>query len=171
MYEPSHKELTLRAEQWLKTIGCNVVFRDDFRPYTSNGEQPDAIGWKGNICIVIECKTSMSDFYSDKRKSFRKIPEKGMGVYRFYMCPDNLIKVHNIPDGWGLLYAKPKIIKRVFNVPKKFIEHLAPFYKKNCSKSESDMLLSAVRRMQIRGAFDLIYESIDSKEVFVPNLT
>ena len=57
----NHSALVLRAEKWLKVQGCGVVFRDPFRATTNSGEQPDAIGWRDGISILIECPDTLSE--------------------------------------------------------------------------------------------------------------
>lgn len=113
----THDELVIRACRWLKKPvskvdpyrykpGCGVVVPE---LVSACSEQPDAIGWTAQASYVIECKTTISDFYADRRKPHRK-NGGGVGTYRLYMCPPKVIKVDQLPDGWGLLYAHPKII-------------------------------------------------------------
>ena len=110
-----HTLLCLRAESWLNKINCKVVIRDPFR--CSTREQPDAIGWRDGVSILIECKASRADFLSDKNKPFRSDPESGMGDWRFYLCPKDVIRPEDLPPGWGLLYATEKTIKKVSGFP------------------------------------------------------
>lgn len=103
----THKELTDRASRWLKnTMHCSVIFKD-LHSYAS--ERPDVLGWRLNFSILVECKTSSSDFYHDRQK--RRRPSFGMGNYRYYLCASNLIKPEQVPKKWGLLWVLPKIIK------------------------------------------------------------
>jgi hypothetical protein len=154
----THNELVERAEKWLKNNGCGVVFKE-LRAFSATGEVPDVIGWRHEASILIECKTSRADFLSDKNKKFRKNPVKGMGDWRFYLCPPNVITVDDLPGGWGLLYANPKTIKKVHGFPKKDIwHHNKPFHgNKLC---EMSMMYSALRRMEIRGHLNEIYDGI-----------
>ncbi|WP_444941229.1 hypothetical protein ACJJI3_01415 [Microbulbifer sp. ZKSA004] len=153
----THAELVNRAEHWLKSQGCGVVFRDEFRATTYTGEQPDAIGWRDGLSLLIECKASRSDFLADKRKKFRQDPAQGMGDWRFYMCPPDVIREEDLPEGWGLLYALPRQIKKVHGCPgncdwwnkKPFEGH---------KRAETQMMYSALRRMEVRGHLKGIYE-------------
>lgn len=109
----THDELVKAGAKWLKkSNGSRIVLTE---MVTSNLEIPDIIGFKSGFSILIECKTSRSDFLVDKKKSFRIYPEDGMGNYRLFLCPDNLIKPDELPEGWGLLYYSPdrKELKRV----------------------------------------------------------
>jgi len=50
------------------------------------------------MSYMIECKATRSDFLSDKTKPFRKKPERGVGNYRYYMTPPNLISADDLPE-------------------------------------------------------------------------
>lgn len=160
----SHSELVLRAEKWLKAFGCKIVLRE-FVAYTPTGEIPDALGWKGGHAILIECKASRSDFLSDKRKIFRKNPELGIGMNRFYMCPPEIIQPKDLPDGWGLLWVRGKRIERKTPFKNYFPAdgRVKNFYNRS-ERGEVAMLLSALRRLQIRGHFDEVYERLDCEK-------
>ena len=155
----THDKLVLRAEKWLKQQGCGVTIRDPFRAYATNGELPDAIGWRDGLSILIECKASRADFLADKNKPFRADPTKGMGDWRFYLCPPETIRTEDLPEGWGLLWATPKTIKKIHGVPGNCGWWRGkPF--EACKRSETMMLVSALRRMQIRGHLHEIYEGL-----------
>lgn len=158
----THDDLCLRAEKWLKTQGCGVVFHDRFQPYTPNGEQPDAIGWKDGLSFLVECKTSRSDFLADKKKKFRIDPSLGMGDYRFYMCPPGVIKEEDLPEGWGLLYVTPKQVRKVVFPKSNCWHNFKPFEANKIA--ENYMMLSALRRLTIRGHLDAIYEGPPPKD-------
>lgn len=155
----THADLVVRAEKWLKSRGCGVVFRDEFRALTHSGEQPDAIGWRDGLSILIECKASRSDFLADKRKRFRQDPVIGMGDWRFFMTPAGVVSPDDIPEGWGLLHATTKQIKRVHNVPTNGQWWTKKPFEGN-KRSETQMMYSALRRMIVRGHFDSIYETL-----------
>lgn len=157
----THDDLVVRAEKWLKNLNCKVVFRDDFRAATGNGEQPDCLGFKSGVSLLIECKASRADFLADKKKRFRINPECGMGDWRFFMCPTGLIKPEELPKGWGLLWVEGGRVKKVAGIPTN-----AELYSKRPfegdKRSEQDMLVSALRRMVIRGHFDSIYDKLEN---------
>lgn len=153
----THADMCIRAERWLKNMGCGVVFRDPFRAITYNGEQPDAIGFKSSTSLLVEVKISRSDFFADRKKHFRKNPDSGMGDWRFYMCPPGVIKVTDLPEGWGLLYCHGNKIEKVHGIPTNIqLGWTPPFiaYK----EGEMQMMYSALRRMDIRGHLPEIYE-------------
>lgn len=153
----THDDLVLKAERWLKSQGCGVVFRDAFKAATYNGELPDAIGWRDGLSILVECKTSRADFLADKRKRVRQRPEDGMGDWRFYLCQPDIITVSDLPEGWGLLYAISMQIKKIHGVPGNCGWWSGKPFEGN-KRCETQMLYSALRRMVVRGHFDQIYE-------------
>ena len=157
----THDDLVIRAEKWLRNLNCKVVIRDPFTAYTENGEQPDAIGWRDGLSFLIECKVSRADFLADKKKSFRADPAKGMGDWRFYMCPPDIIQPEDLPEGWGLLWVHEKKVQKVTPFPGNSAYHtLKPF--EGNKVSENMMLVSALRRLAIRGYLPEIYDGIPS---------
>lgn len=128
----THAECVQAATKWLWPKS-DVVLPEFF---CWNSELADAIGFKMNHSILIECKISRSDFLRDKKKLCRSLehPECGMGNYRYYCCPKGLIKPTELPENWGLLYVYPSgFIKKIVDAnwhPKKDIasEHHLLFY-------------------------------------------
>lgn len=112
----THADLVRRAESWLRnTAGCALV-ATELCGFVLR-ESPDAFGLRvpearhtpglgtpppDYTSIVVECKTSLSDFYSDRSKGHRK-DGGGAGALRYYMVPKGLIEPARVPDGWGLL--------------------------------------------------------------------
>ena len=151
-----HDLLCRRAEKWLNQINCKVAIRDPFR--ASTREQPDAIGWRDGVSILIECKSSREDFLADKQKPFRLDPTKGMGDWRFYLCPKDVIKEDDLPEGWGLLYSEGDRIRKISGYPPNTRWHNSPFLGNKAD--ENRMLVSALRRLTIRGHLPDIYKGI-----------
>jgi hypothetical protein len=112
----THAELVQRAVRWLRnTRRCGVVFAE-FR--SSSMEIPDAIGWHngGRVSYLVECKTSVSDFYADKLKPGRTglMAKAGVGRYRYYMAPPGVLSaelVRKHRPRWGLLEAGPRSVR------------------------------------------------------------
>jgi len=78
-----------------------------------NGEVPDAIGWRPyghRLCgsVVVEVKVSRADFLADAAKPHRLSPETGMGAYRYFMAPEGVIGIGELPSRWGLLEVTPR---------------------------------------------------------------
>lgn len=158
----THDELCLRAERYLRSNGFGVVFHDKFIAANSSGEQPDALGFRSGVSCLIEAKTSRSDFLADKKKLFRVFPELGMGDWRFFICEPDIIKVEDLPDGWGLLYVVGKQIRKVHGWPPNTQWYNAPF--KASLSDERAYMYSALRRMVVRGHFKEIYEGLPKQE-------
>src|SRR5256885_12853460 len=97
----THTQLVERAVRWLRGYRCGVVLSEQA---CVSGEMPDAIGWK-RAChsVLVECKVTRSDFLADRGKPFRLKPEKAVGCERFYLAPGDLVRVEELPTGWGLL--------------------------------------------------------------------
>lgn len=115
-----HAELCALGEKWLRRHGCRVVLRDPFKAAVYTGECPDVIGWRDGHSILIECKTSRSDFLADKKKGFRIDPTRGMGDCRLYLAPEGVIKLDDLPDGWGLLETDGKRVTVVGAYPSQY---------------------------------------------------
>ena len=120
----THSKLCEIAVKWLRKVKKQNLMYHTY-PITGseiacyNGvkwiEIPDAIGFNAYSSCVIECKMSRSDFFADQKKPFRT-DGNGMGQKRFYLCPENLIKESDLPQGWGLLYVDEKMkVKEVKN--------------------------------------------------------
>lgn len=157
----THDELCLKAESFLKSNGFGVVFHDKFKAFTKNGEQPDCIGFRSGVSCLIECKTSRADFLADRKKRFRVDPLLGMGDWRFMLAPKGLIKVEELPLGWGLLETDGKRVYKTSGFPPNTMWRESPY--KGCKESELSMMYSALRRMVIRGHFKEIYEGLPSE--------
>ena len=139
----THDELVERAVKWLKSTGrCGVAVPE---LVTYCDESPDAIGWRseGQICVLIECKASRSDFLSDKKKFFRKHPEEGVGNKRYFMTPPRLLDAAEVMGDWGLLEVHGKQVRKILESG----DHCIGFQNR---KSER-MMYSLLRRTTKRG--------------------
>lgn len=103
----THAELVEHASIWLRRK-CSVVITE---LASSIREQPDAIGWVGSHSVLIECKTSLSDFKADLKKFTRNNSKFGVGKQRYYMAPRGLLDVALLPPGWGLIEVQGNFIK------------------------------------------------------------
>ena len=113
MSDWTHAELCNLAAKWLtrRPRNCRVAISE---PPTLLQEHPDAIGWDSwGITRLIEVKISRSDFLADNRKPYRNGTMSPMGDFRWYMAPAGLLRVDEMPDGWGLLevFGNGRIVK------------------------------------------------------------
>lgn len=144
----THAELVQRASHWLHGMGCPIVFAE---MVALTREQPDAIGWRdaARLSYLVECKTSRGDFLADRKKPHRA-DGKGMGCYRYFMCPPGLIKADELPARWGLLYAHAKKVEVVRGRhPRKWDASQQTFYHTPDRAAEAAMLYSALGRLRI----------------------
>lgn len=135
----SHAALVRIASKWLFcSVGCQAVAAPG--NIMLQEEIPDAIGWNySGKSVLIEVKVSRPDFLADADKSFRKKPETGMGLWRYYMTPRNLLKPEDIPAGWGWLEVDSagRVFKR-----KKGTHQLRNL------KEEMRLMMGCLRRIQ-----------------------
>lgn len=91
---------------------------------TWDTESADVWGM-ANFCdtAIIEVKVSHSDFINDKKKWHRGEQAQNLGMqagrFRWYLCPEGVIKKEELPEKWGLLYWDGKKIYPVV-APKVF---------------------------------------------------
>lgn len=152
-----HSELVEIAYGWvLRNAGCGFAFKE---LRTTASEIPDVIGFGVCRSVVVEAKVSRADFLKDKKKFCRTVG-KGVGKYRFYICPEGLIKVEELPAGWGLIYVNEKGRARCVNNPYNSkggnIWYNNPF--EVDLEEESRIMYSALRRLHLKGYMETIYD-------------
>ena len=109
----THAELCDVAVSWLKRpysiggIGCHIAYSEITSGFSC--EIPDAIGWRScqmnDGAVVVEVKVSRSDFLRDKKKPHRNGDVIGLGSWRFYLCPEGVIRPDDLPLKFGLLHV------------------------------------------------------------------
>jgi len=137
----THAQLVERAVRWLRTYRCGVVLSEQA---CVSGEMPDAIGWK-RAChsVLVECKVTRADFLADRAKPFRQEPEKGVGSERFYLTPPGLVKLEELPAGWGLLEHRRGRIE-MLRASETDLRTAVGF------RYEMNLLLASLRRVEVR---------------------
>ena len=137
----THAQLVERAVRWLRSYRCGVVLSEQA---CVSGEMPDAIGWK-RAChsVLVECKMTRADFLADRAKPFRQMPEKGVGSERFYLTPPDMLKVEELPAGWGLLELRRGRVESVRASAKNLRTAIGFRY-------EMNLLLASLRRVEVR---------------------
>ncbi|MBI6727323.1 hypothetical protein YA0089_27285 [Pseudomonas viridiflava] len=104
-----HKLLCKKGASWFRSKGFPIAAPGISTHWTK--EKPDVVSFRSNCSAIIECKTTRGDFLADAKKPFRS--SGGVGTYRFYLCPVDLIKIDELPLGWGLLYFDGKKVIEV----------------------------------------------------------
>jgi len=109
-FEMTHRNLCLKAAKYLRSKGIHPYHKGQYSVCELErcGECPDAFAWGGSSTQLIEAKVTRSDFLSDKKKLWRNNPPYGIGKYRSYICPTDLIKAEELPEYWGLIYIDEK---------------------------------------------------------------
>lgn len=136
-----HEELVGRAARWLRgTRDCLWVLTESKAGFVYV-ESADAIGWdRRGMSHLIECKVSQADFQRDKYKEFRALPSMGMGSFRYYLVPKELVDyvTERLPSRWGLLYLAGDRV---------FVERLPELQPRNADVEISLILHHDVARM------------------------
>ena len=152
MSKLSHDDLVEIARKWLLKrqappkgsyeggrAACSLVITD---MTSGSRETPDAIGWAGwGHSTLVECKVSVEDFKRDQYKCFRQDPKTGAGVTRFYMAPEGLLSVDQLPESWGLIEVDDKGKTRVKKRSEIF---------ETDRRGEIEMMLSLIRRLKVK---------------------
>ena len=139
----SHDDLVAIGCRWLRnSIGCGVVVTE-LVSYAN--ETADVLGWKESTSILIECKTSLSDFRADAKKPFRQRPDSGVGEHRFFLTPRGLLSDVELPEGWGLLEWDGRQVRRSRAVFKGNVVPSAVFDPNR--RAETTILCSIARRL------------------------
>jgi hypothetical protein len=137
----THAQLVEKAVRWLRWYRCGVVLSEQA---CISGEMPDALGWK-QAChsVLVECKVTRADFLADRAKPFRQKSDKGVGSERFYLTPVGLVKIEELPPGWGLLELRRGRIEMV-HASAKNLRTATGF------RYEMNLLLASLRRVEVR---------------------
>lgn len=105
----SHEELRIAAIAFARRnkydyrrpemngLGLGVIASETV---TAAMDIPDVIGWRGGVSCLIECKASRADFFADAKKPQRS-NGTGMGEYRYFFTPKELIARDELPSDWG----------------------------------------------------------------------
>jgi hypothetical protein len=150
----THTELVQRARRWLEgshkygNYTCGFVLTE-YHSYAP--EQPDAIGFRSDKSILIECKVSRADFKADGHKSHRQ-GRRRLGNERFYMVPAGMVAREETPDGWGLLFVHDKRVT---------IEVEPPYHSDlEIQAAEHSLFYSLLRRAELRGLIPRLLEPL-----------
>ncbi len=138
-----HEQLVSLAVAWLRRhYGCGIILSEQS---CASGEVPDVIGWKGQSkSVLVECKVSRADFLADAGKPFRANPEEALGSQRFYLAPEGMIAIGELPPHWGLLEAKGRDVRMTLKPGRKDLRTPAGLMK------EMNLLLASLRRVEVR---------------------
>jgi hypothetical protein len=146
--EPTHTNLRAIGEAWLRKreMRSSVVISDLFVLDAADGfrgERADVIGWFGQYSTVIECKTSRKDFFDNQKK-----PWLGMGRWRYFLVPKDLVQPSEVPSDYGLLEWDGTKVYTIIEAPDR--EDYDVYH-------EVELLLTAIRCMRNSGGIRVTY--------------
>lgn len=145
MNPQTHSNIVDAAYNWIMHAGkCKFAFKE---MHSTTSEIPDILGFmdSGWSSVLIECKASRSDFLADKKKQFRIHPNDGMGKFRFYCCPTNMIRKDEVPEKWGLIYVGKTGHARAVINPLKHKYSPEWLFSDRSMQSEMRMMFTALR--------------------------
>lgn len=139
----THDELVRLAANWLrKKKRLPIVLQDVKCMMTS--EQPDVIAWNNSgFSTLLEIKVFPSDLIRDAEKTFRKVPDRGMGHTRWFVFPKGFFAHHvnalaHCPGAWGIVEIDPRGRPTTLRMP-------TPFHTWN-RRDEQCLLIQATRK-------------------------
>ena len=139
----THEDLRKAAVKWLtNTKGCSVILSE---MDSLASEIPDAIGFQAHQSILVECKVSRADFFRNDGKQ-HVANGNGVGQYRYFLTPPNMVTSLEVPDPYGLLVVLDGRIA---------IKKAALLCQDANLLNERTMLISALRRVKTRAFLTL----------------
>lgn len=115
-----HYQLCCEGAKWLRRRKNVEPYEGQWKYITvemcvSGCENPDIWAFNGWSTIVVEVKTSRSDFLNDKKKHWQQQGHEEClgGNYRYYLTPKDLLTEKDLPPQTGLLEWDGKNIERV----------------------------------------------------------
>lgn len=154
LFEISHRNICTLAVKWLKRprgnggAGCHLAFSET-APAGAK-EIPDALGFEHGRSVLVEVKVSRADFLADSCKIFRQKPEEGMGCFRYFMAPQGIIGLHELPKNWGLVEVTTRGSCKVHQGHVLFYgyQNQEPFRHNKNGAAEVAFLVRMLRRVQ-----------------------
>lgn len=146
--KPTHSELVDIAVRWLASHRrCSIVFAE-LACASELGLIPDAIGWHGQWSVLVECKTSRADFLADRRKPIHIAGMAAPGQERWYLAPQGVLTLQDMPDGWLLAEWTGSRVRVVSQQPHGTRStRYAHILHQDRQAAEMPFLISACRRM------------------------
>jgi hypothetical protein len=151
-----HHRLTKLGASWFRKNGFSVITTE--LTCSLSRERPDVLAFREACSALIEVKVSRSDFLADFKKPERT--NGGLGVYRFYLCPEGMIKPAELPPKWGLLYATGRAVLDIVRPMgnhwpgllvspegERFVTDWRPFQHTPNERAERSALFSIARRL------------------------
>ena len=113
----THHTLCCLAAKWLQgrwSDGKPFAHYAAVELVTQGCENTDVFGFNPMYSTMIEVKISRADFLRDKQKYCEQVGR--VGDFKYYCCPEGVIKIDDLPEKWGLIYVtggnKIQLIKK-----------------------------------------------------------
>ncbi|WP_017461357.1 hypothetical protein [Dyella ginsengisoli] len=167
----THGQLCQIGARWLRGRGrCPIVLTEFACQLT---EQPDVLGLRnaGQDSLLIEAKASRSDFLADKRKPHRSDRAiEALGSYRWYLCEPDVIRVQDLPERWGLLYASRNRVQLIAGADPD--RHYWPaetdVWRWPAGAGELTVMFSVLRRLQLQLGAEAFREASHRRLMVTP---
>lgn len=105
---PLHRTIAEKATRLIMRLHGCTLGAVEFTGGGGLGESVDGLVVSSSAVYVIEAKVSRADFLADKKKPHRADPNLALGQYRYYACPEGMIKPEELPEKWGLIYVNER---------------------------------------------------------------
>jgi hypothetical protein len=153
----SHQKLVEYAVRWLRwTMKCKLISAE--KGCWATSESPDAIGWTPlGHSVLVECKTSRSDFLADKAKPHRRYA--GMGMERWFLVPPGIVTPEDLPKNWGLIEVRKGKVYRLHEAKTR------PIWAGQVALAEQPLLIATARRALWGNFKGLVWEPKPVEEV------
>lgn len=140
-----HYKLCCEGAKWMRKQEFGAYKIVAVELCTISVENPDVWGTTGYKSMLIEVKTSHSDFLRDMKKPFRmdsnvNYRKYRLGNNRYYLVPKGLVSIDELPPHWGLLEWNGTSITKVKEAEYVVCENIG----------ELGMLCSIMRREGVR---------------------
>ncbi len=111
---------------------------------------------------LIEAKCSRADLLADRKKRFRKNPSLGMGDWRFFISEPGIISIEDLPPAGDYFTLLTEEYGKYMGGPVGNCCWGNPDDKPFTGNKqvECDYMLSALRRMELRGHLNEIYDGV-----------
>lgn len=116
-----HYNLCLEGARWLRSRKNSEAWAGRWKYVWVEpglyGENPDIWAYNGDRTICVEVKVSHTDFLSDQKKWWRRAENsRKVGMYRYYLAPQGIIRPDELPEGWGLLEWDGTIVRGRYHI-------------------------------------------------------
>ncbi|MYM92372.1 hypothetical protein GTP90_00690 [Rugamonas sp. FT81W] len=103
----------MQGVRWLRREGFTVVAKE--LQGVGYSEPADMIGFRASCSVLLRPVDGREEF--EREMQSPRAQAGTIGLYRLFICPPGVIQTHELPFGWGLLYATERSIEEVVRPP------------------------------------------------------